>query len=201
LPGISEKASKGVHPSSKNGSNLQFVLVALLFGAPLLLATLMYGARIWQPPQRSNHGALLEPYVNLGEILPSSPLHAIGDDHWLIVYGNEVACTEPCRSALLRLRQSRLMLANEMHRVQRVFLHGASPPDRVFLETHHAGMETLTDPELLKLLLDKRPAGLLPGGIFLIDPLGNLVMYFAPDIDPGDMVDDIRHLLDLSRIG
>jgi hypothetical protein len=27
------------------------------------------------------------------------------------------------------------------------------------------------------------------------------VMYFRPDIDPADTVDDIKHLLRLSRIG
>jgi hypothetical protein len=34
-----------------------------------------------------------------------------------------------------------------------------------------------------------------------VDPLGNLVMYFPPDLDLRDMVEDIQHLLDLSRIG
>ena len=39
------------------------------------------------------------------------------------------------------------------------------------------------------------------GGYYLVDPLGNLVMYFQPDIDPQAMVEDIKHLLELSRIG
>ena len=39
------------------------------------------------------------------------------------------------------------------------------------------------------------------GGYYLVDPHGNLVMYFGPDIDPRDMVDDIKRLLKLSRIG
>jgi hypothetical protein len=51
------------------------------------------------------------------------------------------------------------------------------------------------------LLDNKRPAALPAGGYYLIDPLGNLVMYFRPDIDPADMVDDVKHLLRLSRIG
>jgi hypothetical protein len=51
-------------------------------------------------------------------------------------------------------------------------------------------------------LLDrKRPEGLAPGGYFLIDPLGNLVMYFSPDTDPSAMVEDIKRLLKQSRIG
>jgi hypothetical protein len=41
----------------------------------------------------------------------------------------------------------------------------------------------------------------MPGGIYLIDPLANLVMYFPPDLGPRELVDDVKHLLRLSRIG
>mgnify|MGYP003626061973 FL=1 len=34
-----------------------------------------------------------------------------------------------------------------------------------------------------------------------MDPLGNLVMYFEPGLDPGKMVEDIKRLLKLSSIG
>ena len=51
------------------------------------------------------------------------------------------------------------------------------------------------------LLNNKRPAELPAGGYYLVDPLGNLVLYFRPDLDPSEMVDDIKHLLKLSRIG
>ena len=39
------------------------------------------------------------------------------------------------------------------------------------------------------------------GGFSPVAPLGNLVMYFTPGLAPRDMVDDIKHLLKLSRIG
>jgi hypothetical protein len=50
-------------------------------------------------------------------------------------------------------------------------------------------------------LEQKRPKEQRPGGCYLIDPLGNLVMYFPPDLDPKEMVGDIKHLLRLSHIG
>ena len=65
----------------------------------------------------------------------------------------------------------------------------------------HAGLITMTDLSLARLLEEKRPAELLPGGSYLIDPLGNLVMYFPPNLDPKEMVGDIKHLLKLSHIG
>ena len=54
---------------------------------------------------------------------------------------------------------------------------------------------------IFDLLEAKKPAELESGGYYLVDPLGNLVLYFRPDIDPSAMVEDIKHLLELSRIG
>jgi len=93
------------------------------------------------------------------------------------------------------------MLGKEMDRLNRVFLHGESPPDTVFLAAEHAGLINLRDSGFSELLDNKKPATLAAGGYFLVDPLGNLVMYFEPQTDPADMVDDIKHLLKFSRIG
>ena len=62
-------------------------------------------------------------------------------------------------------------------------------------------VKDLDNRDLSALLSDKKPTDLRDGGYFLVDPLGNLVLYFPPDIDPSDMVDDIKRLLRLSRIG
>jgi hypothetical protein len=80
-------------------------------------------------------------------------------------------------------------------------LHGDTAPDTVFLANEHSGLIALQNSELSDLLMNKRPTEQPAGGYFLADPLGNLVIYFRPDIDPGDMVEDIEHLLKLSRIG
>jgi hypothetical protein len=93
------------------------------------------------------------------------------------------------------------MLGKEMERVKRVFLHGESAPDTVFLAAEHAGLITMKDDDLSKFLNNKKPAALAVGGYFLLDPLGNLVMYFQPEIDPSDMVEDIKRLLKFSQIG
>ncbi len=185
----------------KRGGKMQLALVALAFGAPLLLATWMYKSDHWQPDRGSNNGTILQPIVNIADRLPSSPVVPLTEQQWLMLYVNTRSCDEGCFAALYRLRQSRLMLANEMSRVTRVFLHGESTPDRVFLEEQHAGLITIADKDLANLLAGKQPTEHGPGGIYLVDPLGNLVMYFSPELPPGEMVEDIKHLLELSRIG
>lgn len=187
-------------PKTTKG-RLVFLLLAAVFLGPLALAAWMYHAGQLQPEGRTNHGTLLEPIVNLPEAVSESPLYAAGDGHWVLLYSNDAACEEPCRQSLYTLRQSRLMLGREMDRLVRVFLHGETPPDTLFLVEEHEGLVALQDGALLVLLNNKKPTDVAAGGYFLVDPLGNLVMYFEPDIDPSAMVEDIKHLLELSRIG
>ena len=185
-----------------NRGRLQFLLIAAVFLGPLALAAWMYFAgQGMQPEGRTNHGVLLQPIVNLGDTMPGSPLHEHNDGHWVLLYENAGTCDEACEYSLYTLRQSRLMLGREMDRLVRVFLHGETSPDTVLLTREHAGLVTLRDDDLRALLQNKKPADLESGGYYLIDPLGNLVLYFRPDIDPSAMVEDIEHLLELSRIG
>jgi hypothetical protein len=162
----------------------KLVLIASVFFAPLILATWLYVSGTgFRPEGKTNHGEILQPLINIRDVLP------------------DCDCDAACEYALYTLRQSRLMLGKEMDRLVRVFLHGDTAPDTVFLANEHAGLITLRDNDFSDLLENKKPAELSDGGYYLVDPLGNLVMYFRPDIDPGDMVEDIKHLLELSRIG
>jgi len=181
---------------------VQLLLIAAVFLGPLILAAWLYFAGPGLAPAgRTNHGALLEPISNLTEALPASALHAATDGHWALIYANPEECDATCEYSLYTLRQSRLMLGKEMDRLLRVFLHGDTPPDTVLLADNHKGLIALQDSGLNDLLENKRPTDLESGGYFLVDPLGNLVLYFRPDIDPSAMVEDIKHLLELSRIG
>ena len=179
---------------------VQFLIIAAVFFGPLLIAALLYyrGDDL-QPESRVNHGALLEPIVNLHDEVPG--LGILDQRHWLLLYADTAPCQDACRDALYTIRQSRLMLGKEMDRVQRVFLHGDEPPDNLASADENKGLITLRDAGLQAILDKKRPAALSAGGYYLIDPHGNLVMYFRPDINPREMVDDIKRLLKLSRIG
>lgn len=186
--------------SQRTKGRLQFLLIAALFFGPLLVATwLYYGGDALQPEERVNHGTLLEPIVSLVDAAPASRLHE--SRTWHLLYAEDGECDENCRKALYTLRQSRLMLGKEMDRLERVFLHGDEAPDNLLDAEEQRGLVALHDPALRAVLDDKRPESMPAGGFYLIDPHGNLVLYFSPDINPRDMVDDIKRLLKLSRIG
>jgi hypothetical protein len=188
--------------TNKGSGRLQLSIIAAVFFGPLFFAGwLYYKGELIQPIGMTNNGALLEPIINLADPLPDSPLHEHNTEVWLLAYKNRGGCEASCQEALYTTRQMRLMLGKEMDRVRRIFLHGESPPDTVFLAEEHQGLISLQDDDLSELLDQKKPDNLAAGGYFLIDPHGNLVMYFHPELNPGDIVNDIKRLLRLSRIG
>lgn len=191
---------------TRRSGRLKLLLLAALFLGPLAVAAWLYfSAADLAPEGRTNAGRLLVPIANVDDELADTSLAALtggaSEGLWVLLYRNEGACDEACEDALYRLRQSRLMLGRDMTRLVRVFLHGESAPDKVLIRTEHDGLVTIKSSGLGGILDRARPADLAPGGLYLIDPLGNLVMYFPGDLSPGAMVEDIEHLLDLSRIG
>ena len=186
--------------STKISGKLTLFLIALAFFGPVGLAFYMYYSG-QEVDLGANKGALLEPIVNVDDALPESGLSEVAPGKWRLLYTNEAVCEEACREALYTVRQSRKMLGREMERVERIFLHGDSAPDTLFLSTEHAGLITFQDGDLSQLLDNKRPDALPAGGFYLVDPLGNLVLYFEPGMNPKDMVSDIKRLLRISQIG
>jgi len=179
----------------------QLLLVAAVFLGPLLAAAWLYYGSSLRPAGGSNAGTLLEPVVNVADEVPDSTLLDRVPGRWVLLYAGSGACEQDCRDALYRSRQSRLMLGREMDRVARVFLQSDSAPDTVVAGEQQDGLITMSDTGLAALLERKRPGNVASGGLYLFDPLGNLVMYFPPDLDPREMVGDIKHLLRLSHIG
>ncbi len=185
----------------RKSARSQLLFISIVFFGPLILAAWMYYGGHFTREATSNNGALLEPISNLLEESPDSELLQEGQGMWLLLYPNAAVCEESCLDALYTMRQGRLMLGKEQDRLVRGFLHGDSLPDKVFISNEHQGLMTTQDVSLIRLLTNKKPIELPDGGYYLVDPLGNLVMYFRPDMNPSEMVDDIKHLLRLSHIG
>jgi hypothetical protein len=174
--------------------------LSAVFVLPLLIAFWMYYGGGWIPASRTNHGELLEPVrpLPLERWREAAPLA----EHWALVYISPGRCEQRCRDALLVLRQTRLSLNQEMDRVVRVLIAGADCCDREFLEQEHKGLIVLdADTEGARKALPVFPSDRQADSIFLIDPLGNLVMRFDSRSDPKGLLTDLRKLLKLSHIG
>ena len=165
------------------------LLIALACAAPVILATLAYYLG-WAPGGTGNYGELIPPRA-----LAGPPLEKL-KGKWVLVSFDGAACDAYCEKKLYFMRQTRRAQGKEQLRLERLWL--------------------LTDPgqpraELLQAIEGTHvaPAGDLarafPGApadhIYLVDPLGNLMLRFPRDPDPKKIIKDLTRLLKYSRVG
>lgn len=186
--------------------------LAGLFLLPLLLAFYMYYATDWRPVKSVNHGTLINParplptvhlpHVSMSDSDPAVPGQADFRYKWTLVYIGAGNCDEPCRQALYVMRQTRLSLNNDMSRVERVFLTTGNCCAKEFLAHEHPGLIVLDATGAQGAhLLQEFPADGRPYSLFIVDPLGNLMMSYDARQNPKGLLEDLKKLLRLSHIG
>jgi hypothetical protein len=140
---------------------------------------------------------------------------------WTLLYLGPGLCTATCRTELYGTRQVRTAL-RQNDRVQRVFVAEGDCCDMEFLRAQHPDLITVqATPEAAPLLAllergnggDAGAGGLAgpaaagaghPGAAdrtYLVDPLGNLMMWYPPGAPPKGMLEDLKRLLGLSHVG
>jgi hypothetical protein len=153
-------------------------------------------------------------HVNYGDLIETRPLPATrlqltdGSDFtigrlrgkWLLLMADAGACGVDCRGKLFALRQLRLAQGKEMTRIERVWLitDDALPSAETVAAFAGVWLVRAADSELLKAL----PVKAAPADhIYVVDPLGNLVLRYERDADPSRIIKDLVRLLKTSGIG
>jgi cytochrome oxidase Cu insertion factor (SCO1/SenC/PrrC family) len=190
--------------------------LALLFFAPLGLAFFLYYGVGWRPGSHVNHGQLIDPPRPLPAVrLPHVALDGSADTQtapdfltrkWTLLYWGAGTCAERCKAELYDTRQVRYALNRDMDRVQRVFVAQGPCCDLDFLRRQHPDLITVratsdAAPVLALLRLSPADDPATGGRVYLIDPLGNLMMVYAAGARPKGMLEDLKRLLGLSQVG
>jgi cytochrome oxidase Cu insertion factor (SCO1/SenC/PrrC family) len=194
-------------------SRAKFLLLALLFFGPLAVA--MWGYYLsggWRPAGQTEHGDLVFPARPLPEFsfrsgnggeLTRKDLEGM----WTLLYIDGWDCDTSCVDALFNTRQIRLALGKDMDRIQRVFLVNGPCCELRDLGAEHPDLKIAwldgADRKGLVSVLpgDKQADPLASGNIYLVDPLGNLMMSYTPRSEPKGILTDLKKLLKLSHIG
>ena len=183
------------------------LVLAVVCVLPVVASYFMY--YVWQPQGRVNHGTLLEPVP-----LPVSQLEGVVgqpalrraelEGQWTLLVAAPSACDATCARALYVSRQARLAQAKEMQRVGRLWLvtdggdpaaellPGPSSADALRIARADAAWQTAL-PQFA------------PGAIYLVDPLGKVMMRFDDRVDETAaaraMTKDLQRLLKYSSLG
>jgi cytochrome oxidase Cu insertion factor (SCO1/SenC/PrrC family) len=189
-----------------NSSRRSFLLLALTFFAPLGIAFLLYYGKVWQPAGSTEHGALIHP----ARPLPAASLPiangTTGNDFlrgkWSLVYVGDGRCDPRCRTALADMQRARELLGRDISRVAAVFLAiGSIDPELAKHPQLTVASVTANHALLAPFPIFGNVAVANAGRIYVVDPLGNLMMSYAADAPSMGVLDDLKKLLKLSHIG
>jgi hypothetical protein len=177
-------------------------LILALTITPVAASYLLY--YFWPPARTVNYGELIEPRT-----LPD-PALALTDGSpfrlsqlkgkWVLASVDAGRCDAHCDRKLVYMRQLRLTQGKNADRVERVWLvsDDATPGGETTAQYQGTWIVRARGAGLIERF--PAPAA-ATDHIYLIDPLGNLMMRFPREPDPRLMIKDLVRLLKASQIG
>jgi len=196
---------------NKISPRVSLLIIAAIFLLPLLLAWFMYNGTIqYKPAATRNFGQLVEPPlplhwqdVTMVPIDGSTPPDAAEafKNHWVILYPVPDQCLDICLQEVSALRQIHLASGRHQARIQIALL--LPQADALNLESvlrdTYSRFELIRDPAGKLRSTLQQAAG--PGdAVYLIDPLGNIMMTYKGGADPNDIKQDLVRLLTWSKL-
>lgn len=179
-----------------------FIILILffIFLIPFQLAKIIFTHNIYFLSNKTGtqHGYLIPSPFNLKQLCYPKELHG----KWLLLYINAEHCSVACKKALYQLQQIHTATGKDQSRVLRVKLdftssNLVSEKFPGFLQLHCNKQQFLS---LISSLSSKTLALSTPA-IYLVDPLGNVILYYTLDTNPSGLLKDLKHLLGASQIG
>jgi cytochrome oxidase Cu insertion factor (SCO1/SenC/PrrC family) len=190
----------GASPAERR-SRFPLWLIVALCAAPVAASYFLY--YLSPPGHTVNYGELIEPRQ-----LPDAPLALAGGapfrlsqlrGKWVLVTVDSARCEAPCEKKLVYLHQLRLTQGRDQDRVERLWLVSDDGAPRGAQALAADGMRVArAGAELLRAFPARDSTA---DHIYVVDPLGNLMMRFPRDPDPRLMIKDLSRLLKASRIG
>ncbi len=189
------------------------IIILLLFAMsviPFLIAWALTLDTEWLK-KGTNYGVLLTPPLTT-QSSDLIGLDAFSSDnmnqltgHWVLIHLiDKGECGEICQSALHATKQLRLMMNKDLTRIRRLAI--VMEP----VETQKAAQWWAEDTRLLRAyatesfktrLSSINSQGFREGSLYLMDPLGNMMMRYEPGFDPYKVKSDLQKLLRISQIG
>src|SRR5690242_14014598 len=169
--------------------------------SPILASYLLYFSNV--RPGSVNYGDLLEVKPLAGTALNESDKTIFRvrqlRGKWALITIDSGACDESCRQKLYYMRQVRTIQNTEKDRIERVWLidDGVPPAAELVKEFEGTWLINAKDSDLLK---EFPAAGSIRDHVYVVDPIGNLMMRFPKDPDPSKMAKDIKRLLKVSQL-
>lgn len=186
-------------------SKKTFYLLVLVFVLPFTLAATLHLLDL--KPSGKSYGNLVQPPKSLTiPVLHDAQAKEFKPQQWnkiwSVVMLDDGLCAAPCQDQVHMLKQVHTSLNKEIKRVQRVLLVPAEMKPEVFnaLQKQYPDLIVLAaaDEATAKFSAEFNVAN---AAVYLVDPLGNLMMSYPDKFDPKGLRSDLSRLLKNSWAG
>jgi len=186
----------------RSNTTLWLLLASFLVPAIVAYGYFFFGDR----PSVASNGELINPIIDIeslkltddtGQILTREEL----TPKWRMYYLTGASCDARCESDLYDMRQINIALGKNQDRVQHAVIHLQKPDLNYMnlLDAEHKNAVRVYSTEQNTAVLNSGASS--NGYIYLVDPLGNIMMKFPNGLGAKLILKDINKLLKISRIG
>jgi len=154
----------------------QFYLLILVTALPVILGWLLFYFHDHFQFKTTNKGHFINPPVEVSFLNPSH------EKKWQVIYVTDAQCNESCQTLNYQLLQVQKALGKNYDRIRIISF------DKNDLKAKQ--LQTKFDHTFN-----------VAKKVFLVDPIGNLFMYYQDSFDPMDVLKDLKKVLEVSQIG
>jgi len=181
---------------------LSLLLMAAVTIAPMVAAYALF--HFGRPSAFTNYGQLLPPEriadIGLRQTDGSEFKLDVLRGKWVLLMVDSGSCDSLCRRKLYQMRQVRLTQGKDMERIERAWLIDDDVRPSGELAAEYEGTRMLSARG--SAMLSRLPADAsVRDHIYVVDPLGNLMMRYPRDADASKMKKDVTRLLKVSGVG
>lgn len=191
-----------------SGMKIQIIIMLVMVVGATVLGTVMLPkneaerAELMALLGTTNMGRLISPTVNWVPLLPAGENTSDDiDGHYRVVLVADGECDAGCQEMLAATRAVEVRLGRDSRRVDRILLQtGLEPalladieranPDLVVASLDRAALEALLAPTTAQITGDNR--------YYLLNPVGDAVLYYDEQNSGSDLLEDLKHLLKYS---
>ncbi len=195
-------------------SRRSLILLIILFLSPVIAAWLVYSHYSQSGNEKTkNYGELVSParpLSNFALVGPESKPFTIKElrGKWSMVYFDDGECKGTCEQDLYMAHQARLSLNEDVKRVARFLILAKAPSARLeIILTHHPDLVVVKGNGAAIMSIQRqfeigatKPV-ISAQRLYLVDPLGNLMMTYPSGFNAKGLIRDMQHLLKWSQIG
>ncbi|VAW96391.1 hypothetical protein MNBD_GAMMA23-1761 [hydrothermal vent metagenome] len=196
-------------------NKITMLVLFSMFVAPILFAVYIFNTNSSDNYVTKNRGNLINPAIELKNIeltyFENNKRYKLADQEhqWLMVFIGAGECGGSCKRQLVVMRQTRLAQGGEFTRVNRLYVMLDKQSDQFMKEVkaYHPDMDIVTGSEqqLANVTEQFKLADKIKPGnsnrIYIVDPIGNLMMYYELDAKAADIAKDLARLLKVSQMG